>query len=58
MAFPFPGVCESTGQGGMPLSIFVIGIVRVMARRAPVRCDQVAAGRLARPVARLLNFIG
>ena len=31
-----PGVCECTGQGGMPLTIFVIGIVRVMAPWYPV----------------------
>jgi hypothetical protein len=27
----FPGWCECTGPGGMPLSVFVIGIARVMA---------------------------
>jgi hypothetical protein len=36
MAFPFVGVCESTGPGGMPLSLFVIEIVRVMAPWYPV----------------------
>jgi len=28
----------------MPLSIFVVGIRAVMARRAPVRCDKSRAG--------------
>ena len=45
MAIPFL-VCECTGPGGMPLSVFVVGISRVMA--PPNRCcDQVAGGALA-----------
>jgi hypothetical protein len=33
----------------MPLSIFVVGIVRVMARPCLVRCDQVAVGCVTAP---------